>query len=465
MTIHLIGLAATGLASARVLQGRGHTIVAHDRKTAGELAETCAQLADLGVECRLGEEAYRGLEEADLVIPSPGVPPDAPPLRAATARGIPIKAEIEVAGEIARAPILAVTGTNGKTTTVLMLAEICRAFCAETIPAGNLLAGGRQLPLIAAADTAPADAVIVAEVSSFQLEWCHTFRPRVGVITNITADHLDRHRTVEAYVTAKARLLDGQTPEDTAVLNADDPACRALAGRTRGRELWFSRRGPVAAGTWLDEEGRLMAALGGWKIPIAERATLRVPGEHMVENALAAAAAALAVGAAPEAVARALANYPGAPDRMEHVATVAGRDYVNNTMCTNVDAAVRSIEAYDRPVVLIAGGKDKGSDFEPLGETIARRVKWLVAIGADGPRIAESARRAGFDRIRTAGSMEEAVAEAARASDPGDVILLAPACASFDWYRSFEERGRAFKEAVAKLAPDARRQTPDARRQ
>jgi UDP-N-acetylmuramoylalanine--D-glutamate ligase len=187
---------------------------------------------------------------------------------------------------------------------------------------------------------------------------------------------------------------------------------------------------------------------------IGPASILRVPGEHMVENALAAAAAALAVDARPAAVATALAAFQGTPDRLEHVATLDGREFVNNTMCTNVDAAVRSIEAYDRPVVLIAGGKDKGSDFAPLGHTIARRVKRLVAIGADGPRIADSARQAGFDpdRICVATSMEEAVARAAAAADPGDIILLAPACASFDWYHGFEERGRAFKEAVAKLA-------------
>jgi UDP-N-acetylmuramoylalanine--D-glutamate ligase len=453
-------MAATGEASARVLRGRGHTVVAHDRKSAKELGERLSRLAALGVECRVGDDAYRGLEEADLVIPSPGVPADAPPIQEAMARRLPIRAEIEVAGEMARAPILAVTGTNGKTTTVLMLGEMLRAEGREVVIAGNLLAGGRQLPLIAAADGAPESAWIVAEVSSFQLEWCRTFRPRVGVITNITADHLDRHGTVAAYAAAKARLLDAQTPEDAAVLNADNPVTRGLAGRTRGREFWFSRTGPVDRGSWLSEDGRLLARTSQGVVTFGDRAALRVPGEHMVENALAAGAAALSVGVAPEAIARALAEYEGAPDRMEHVATIDGRDFVNNTMCTNVDAAVRSIEAYDRPVVLIAGGKDKGSDFAPLGRAIAAHVRWLVAIGADGPEIIASARRAGFDRISEASSMEDAVAQAARASRPGDVVLLAPACASFDWYNGFDDRGRAFKEAVERLALGSRLSAP-----
>jgi UDP-N-acetylmuramoylalanine--D-glutamate ligase len=461
--IHLIGMAATGVAAARVLRRRGARVVAHDRKPAERLGEAPAQLAALGVECRVGDAAYQGLEQADLVVPSPGVPAHAEVLQAAVARGTPVRSEIDLAWEVARAPILAVTGTNGKTTTVLMLGEILQADGREVWVAGNLLAGGRQLPLIAAADEAGPEAWIVAEVSSFQLEWVRGFRPRVAVITNITADHLDRHGTVAAYVAAKARLLDAQMAEDATVLNADDPATRGLAGRSRGQALWFSRREPVERGTWLsrapDGTGRLMARIAGPEIEIGPASTLRVPGEHMVENALAAAAAALAVGARPASVAAALAAFRGAPDRLEQVATLGGREFVNNTMCTNVDAAVRSIEAYDRPVVLIAGGKDKGSDFSPLGQTIARRVKHLVAIGADGPRIAESAQQSGCDasRISFAASMEEAVARAAAAADPGDVVLLAPACASFDWYNGFEERGRAFKEAVAKLeVPDGR---------
>jgi UDP-N-acetylmuramoylalanine--D-glutamate ligase len=440
-----------------VLRRRGFDVVAHDQKPAERLGETPARLSELGVECRLGERAYEGLEGADRVIPSPGVPADAAVLQAVAARGTPIAAEIEVAWEIAQAPILAVTGTNGKTTTVLMLAEMLRADGREVSVAGNLLAGGQQLPLIAAADTAGPDAWIVAEVSSFQLEWTNGFRPRVAIITNVTADHLDRHGSVAAYVAAKARILDAQTPEDTAVLNHDNAATRDLASRGRARRLWFSGTTPVAAGTWLSANGILTARVDGSEREIGPASMLRVPGRHMVENALAAAVGALAVGVRPSAIAEALSTYRGAADRMELVATLDGCDYVNNTMCTNVDAAVRSIEAYDRPVVLIAGGKDKGSDFAPLAKTIARHVKWLVAIGADGPQIADSARREGFSRISTADSMEEAVSQAALAAAPGDVVLLAPACASFDWYGGFEERGRAFKAAVAKIADGSTR--------
>jgi UDP-N-acetylmuramoylalanine--D-glutamate ligase len=294
----------------------------------------------------------------------------------------------------------------------------------------------------------------VAEISSFQLEWVREFRPKVAVITNITADHLNRHGTVEAYIEAKAHLLDAQTPADFTVLNRDNPATAALMSRARGRLLSFGRSRHDGEGTWAETiEGRrwLRGRLGETVIDLAPADCLRVPGEHTVENALAACAVGMAAGCAPQAIARALAEFPGVPDRLEHVRQIRGVDYVNNTMCTNVDAAIRSIEAYERPVVLIAGGRNKELDFDPLGRAIAERVKALVAIGADGPQIAESARRYGFENIKQAGSMREAVKQASEAAAAGDVVLLAPACASFDWYTSFEARGQDFKAEVARL--------------
>jgi UDP-N-acetylmuramoylalanine--D-glutamate ligase len=350
----------------------------------------------------------------------------------------------------------------------MMLAGMLRAEGRDVQVAGNTLAGGYQVPLIQAADTMPASGWIVAEISSFQLEWVAGFRPRVAIVTNVTADHLNRHGTLEAYLAAKARLVEAQEPGDVGVFNAQNAGSMAIAAQTRARRLLFQRAKPVPCGVWTEPGGALMnqgpvcqgnrrivarleEAGDGGVIEIAPVSALRVPGEHTLENALAATAAALALDVRPESIAAVLIEFPGVPDRMERVAEVGGVEYVNNTMCTNVDAAVRSIEAYDRPVVLIAGGKDKGSDFAPLGRTIARRVKALVAIGDDGSQIAASARAAGFERISDARSMAEAVAQAAAAAAPGDVVLLAPACASFDWYHSFEERGEAFKDAVARL--------------
>jgi UDP-N-acetylmuramoylalanine--D-glutamate ligase len=452
--IGVIGAAATGLAAAPVLARLGARVRVYDARPAGELGEAPAVLSNCA-ELILGNPDYPSIEECDLLVPSPGVPADAPVLRQAVERGTPVLSEIEVAHRIARAPIVAVTGTNGKTTTVLMAAAILKEAGQNVQVAGNTLAGGFQVPLIRAAETMPADGWIVAEISSFQLEWVRGFRPKIAVITNITADHLNRHKTVEAYAAAKARLLEAQTEEDWTVLNLDNEAAAGLVSHARGRLLRIRREAHDGEGAWTEWlEGRrwLRGRLGAGIRNLAPADTLRVPGEHSIENALAACAVGLAAGCAPEAMARALEAFPGVPDRLEHVRGINGVDFINNTMCTNVDAAVRSIEAFDRPVVVIAGGKDKGLDFEPLGRVIAARVKALVAIGADGPRIAESARRHGFRRIQDASSMRQAVRLAAEAAEPGDVVLLAPACASFDWYASFEARGEDFKNEVYLLS-------------
>jgi UDP-N-acetylmuramoylalanine--D-glutamate ligase len=451
--IGVIGAAATGRAAAPVLARLGARVRVYDERPAealGAAVEEISPCADL----RLGDSTYSGIEECELIVPSPGVPADASVLRAAVERDTPVLSEIEVAYRISRAPIIAVTGTNGKTTTVMMTADILRTAGREVQVAGNTLAGGFQVPLIRAAEALPETAWIVAEISSFQLEWVERFRPRVAILTNITADHLNRHGTVEAYAAAKARLLDALTPAEWRVLNLDNPGTAALRERGDGRLLVFSREAPAREGVWTetrDGERWICGRIDGEALELLPTAELPIPGEHTVENAMAACAAALAVGVHPDAMRRALVDFQGVADRLEHVRTLRGVDYVNNTMCTNVDAAVRSIEAYTRPVVLIAGGKGKGLDFDPLGKTIAERVKALVAIGDDGPAIALAARRHGFERIHRATSMAEAVRQAASLAQPGDVVLLAPACASFDWYSSFEARGKDFKEQVRSL--------------
>jgi len=440
-----------------VLSRLGARVRVYDERSAELVGE--AVVAEIGqhAELFLGDPHYSGIEACDLVVPSPGVPANASVLEAAVRRGTPVLSEIEIAYRVASAPIIAVTGTNGKTTTVMLIADLLRADGREVQVAGNTLAGGFQVPLIRAAETVPASGWIVAEISSFQLEWVDRFRPRVAVITNITADHLNRHGTVAVYAAAKARILDAQTPAEWRVLNLDNPGTAELVGRGDGRLLAISRSPHEGEGAWtevVDGERWMRGRVGDQTWGLAPVSELPIPGEHTVENALAACAAALAVGVPPEVLRGALASFGGVADRLERVLTLNGVEYVNNTMCTNVDAAVRSIEAYERPVVLIAGGKDKGLDFDPLGRVIAERVKALVAIGDDGPQIAEAARRHGFERIDRATSMAEAVDLAAGLAEPGDVVLLAPACASFDWYTSFEARGRDFKAQVRRLAGD-----------
>jgi UDP-N-acetylmuramoylalanine--D-glutamate ligase len=454
--VALIGMAATGLAAARVLVRRGAVVSAHDPKPAEALGDTLSQLRDLGVSCFAGDGAYTGIDAAQLVVPSPGVPMDAPVLQAAVARSQPVLAEIEVAWQIARAPMVGVTGTNGKTTTVFLTAAMLAAAGRDAQVCGNTLAGGFQVPLIQAADEAPADRLLIAEISSFQLEWVRRFRPRVAIVTNITADHLNRHGTVEAYREAKARLLDGQGSNDWAVLNLHDEGSRGLHRRGAARRLWFSRCREVDQGAFLRGPERMIVVReGDREAEVGPAAELPLPGAHNLENVLAAAAAAFALGARPEAIRAALLAFSGVPDRLERVGVFGGVDWINNTMCTNVDAAVRSMEAYERPLIVIAGGRDKGSDFDPLGRALARRAKRLVAIGTDGPQIAAAAQAHGLTDISEASSMQEAVRQAAAAAAPGDVVLLAPACASFDWYSSFEERGRDFRRCVEQLAKES----------
>jgi UDP-N-acetylmuramoylalanine--D-glutamate ligase len=456
-TVALIGMAATGLAAARALVGRGARVTAHDAKPAAELGDTLARLQALGVNCLVGDKAYWGVEDAELVVPSPGVPREAPVLQAAVLRGQPVLAEIEIAWRISRAPIVGITGTNGKTTTVFLVAAMLKAAGIDAQVCGNTLAGGFQVPLIEAADTAPPERVLVAEISSFQLEWVQRFQPKAAIVTNITVDHLNRHGTVDAYREAKARLLDAQTPDDWAVLNAHDAGSRLLHERGAARRLWFSRLREVEQGAFLRDDGQtIVVRAADREAEVGPAAEIGLPGPHNLENALAAAAAAFALGAQPDAIRAALRDFPGVPDRLERVATVDGVQWINNTMCTNVDAAVRSMEAYEQPLIVIAGGKDKGSDFDPLGRALAARAKRLVAIGVDGPVIAAAARQHGMTAVSEAGSMSEAVRQAAEAAAPGDVVLLAPACASFDWYSGFEERGRDFRQCVERLAAERR---------
>src|SRR5262249_12317968 len=283
-TIALIGMAATGLASARALVRRGAIVIAHDPNPPEGLADTLAQLCGLGVTCRTGDEAYSGIEAAELIIPSPGVAKDAHVLQQAVSRRQPIMAEIELAWRISSAPIVGITGTNGKTTTVFMTAGMLKSCDRDARICGNTLASGFQVPTGQAADEAMADQKLAAEISSFHLEWARGFRPNVAVITNITVDHLNRHGTVEAYREAKARLLDAQGPGDWAVLNLHDEGSRDLVSRGGGRRLWFSRDREVEQGAFLRGPERLLVVrVGEQEAQVGPVAELRVPGEHNVE--------------------------------------------------------------------------------------------------------------------------------------------------------------------------------------
>lgn len=448
--VAVIGLAGTGLAVAEVLTALGAEVIIYDRKSEVDLGEAVVRVRSLGAAVVAGTDDV-DTSGIDLLVPSPGVPANAPSIVRALESGVEVISEIELAYQLARAPIVAVTGTNGKTTTTILIGRIFQAAGREVHIAGNVAAGDIKKPLVRAAFEASDSAVIAAEVSTFQLEWIKHFRPRVAVLTNVTSDHLDRHGSIEEYARLKARIFENQTADDWAVVNAENSISADLVPRLSAKVLTFARRSPVAEGAFVSGQD-LVVRLNGVERIVCSRSDIPLRGEHNVENILAAACAASAMGCEPESIRSAVRAFRPVEHRLEPVAVVDGVEYINNSMCTNVDAAVRSIEAIEQPQIVIAGGRDKGSDFTPLGEAFKRRVKHAVLIGADADRIEEAARRAGFEAVSKAGSLREAVDIARSLAVPGDVVVLTPACASFDMFDSFEHRGLVFKQIVDDIA-------------
>jgi UDP-N-acetylmuramoylalanine--D-glutamate ligase len=460
--VAVIGLAATGLATARVLRDLGATVCIYDGKPEVGLApERVAAARNLGEGVTLSlNNAPIDWEHTDLVIPSPGVPRAAAPLVQALQRGIPVLGEIEAAYRIARAPILAITGTNGKTTTTALLGAICRESGRTTSVAGNIAEdAGVRLPLIEAAALTPEDGVIVAEISSFQLEWVSRFRPRVAAWLNIANDHLDRHKDFDEYARAKARLFAAQESSDTAVLNADDDAVVRYGQSIGAGERWmFSVRERVAKGTYLDGETLSAVREDGSSLALMRREEVPLPGLHNVANVLAASAMALAFGIEPSVIRRAVQNFPGVAHRLETVSTIDGVRYINNSMCTNPAAVAASLEAAgERPVVAIAGGKHKGGDLSQMVSALHERTRSIILIGESAPEIGQAlgqeTQRAGSGPdVAYAATLEKAVERAASVAVAGDTVMLIPGCASFDMFTGFEHRGQVFRDAVRALS-------------
>jgi UDP-N-acetylmuramoylalanine--D-glutamate ligase len=447
--ISVIGLARTGLAVADVATKLGARVVIYDRKPAADLADAIADARRIGADAR-ADDASIDLDNTDLLVPSPGVPRTLPVLMDAQARGIEVISEIELAYRISPAPIIAITGTNGKTTTTILTAHMLAADGRETFIAGNVAAGDIKLPLISAAHKAGPDSVIVAEISTFQLEWIAGFRPRIAALLNVTSDHLDRHADINEYAALKARIFENQGPDDYAIINAENPVTAALAPELRGHVLRFARLSEVEEGAFV-RGSDLIVRLDGRETVVCSKFDIPLRGEHNVENVLAASCAALAFGARPESIRQAVREFRPVEHRLEPVAVIDGVEYINNSMCTNVDAAVRSVEAISEPQIVIAGGKDKGSDYRALGEAFKRKARHVILIGADADLIHRATSEAGFDAITRAGSVQEAVEIARSMALPGDVVVLTPACASFDMFSSFEHRGQVFKDAVRSL--------------
>jgi UDP-N-acetylmuramoylalanine--D-glutamate ligase len=447
--VTVVGLARSGVAACKALLACGASVVASDRAPTERLSPGARDLEPLGVRLETGGHRRESFLAADLIIVSPGVPTELPLLAEAEGRGIPLWGEVELAARLTPARFLGVTGSNGKSTTTSLLGAMLEAAGLPTVVAGNI---GTALCEVVPGLT-PAHWV-VAELSSFQLETIRTFRPHVALLLNLAPDHLDRYADLPAYYAAKARIFGNQTADDVAVLNADDPETLRWAEGIRARSLFFSRTRSVEDGGCV-EQGSLVLRRAGRSEPICGTDEVRIRGLHNLENALAAAVAAAAVGAPPAALARASREFPGLPHRLELVGELDGVRYINDSKGTNVGAVVKSLESFAAGVILIAGGKDKGGEFAPLRPLAASRVKMLLLLGEAGPKI--RAQLAGACPMEDVPSMEAAVARGAALGAAGDTVLLSPACASFDMFQHFEHRGDVFREAVQALI--ARRQT------
>jgi UDP-N-acetylmuramoylalanine--D-glutamate ligase len=440
----VVGLGRSGVASALFLKSRGARVTVSDSKTEDQLRNEIPVLLDHGIAVETGGHGDRTFQNQDLIVVSPGVPVDAQPLAQARALGEQVIGEIELASEFLFGPIVAITGSNGKTTTTTLVGKILANGGVKTMVGGNI-----GTPAITLAAEATPETAIVLEVSSFQLETIRSFRPKIAVVLNVTPDHLDRHRTFQAYVDAKARVFENQQPEDFAVLNADDPTCVDLAHRSRAQVFWFSRKREVEQGAFV-RKGEIFIRRNGAEHAVMPVAEVPLKGAHNVENVLAAICAGDLMGCEPDSIRTTVHDFKAVEHRLEFVATVRGVDYYNDSKATNVDATIKALESFPANIHLILGGKDKGSDYTVLNELLRARVKRVYTIGAAAEKIHSHIK--GATDIVSAGNMEAAVKHASASSQPGDIVLLAPACASFDQFQNYEHRGRVFKELVGNLS-------------
>jgi UDP-N-acetylmuramoylalanine--D-glutamate ligase len=438
----VVGLARTGVVTALFSAGYGATVTATDERPETDLQETAAKLRAAGVTLEFGGHRAESFLEQDLIVVSPGVPAKLPELELARARGTPVWSEIELAWRFLRGKLIAITGSNGKTTTTSLVAHILQTAGIPTLIGGNI-----GTPLLALVENSMDTTVTVAEISSFQLETIEKFRPEIGLLLNLTPDHLDRHASFDEYALAKMRMFENQLERDIAILNADDPEITKRMP-AKPHIFWFSRQKRVAAGTFLRDE-QIFFRDEGSEVALARRDEIPLRGEHNVENVLAACAAAYLAGADPAAIANGIKTFKGVEHRLEFVAEVSGVQFYNDSKATNVDAAVKAIEAFPGPLIVILGGKDKGSPYTPLRALLRERGRLVILIGAAADKIAEDLGDAA--PVTNAGTLDRAVLLAMQSAQPGDTVLLAPACASFDQFENYEQRGRAFKELVAKL--------------
>lgn len=440
-TVLVVGMAKSGISAARLLLQLGARVVLHDRKTADNFEVN--ELLAAGAENAMGCDPAAAAQAADVLVLSPGVPTKQPFIEAAAAAGKPVISEIELGYQTSEADFVCISGTNGKTTTTALTGEIFKNGGRSTYVLGNI-----GVPICdRSLCTRPGD-VVVAEVAALQLETIDTFRPRAAALLNVTEDHMDRFGTMEYYTHCKMREFENQGEGDFAVLNWDDPITRAQAEHIHSRLLWFSRREQPGEGAFI-EDGNIIFIMNGRRELICPADQVAIPGAHNLENALAAVCLARAMGVGAGEIAFTLHTFPGVEHRIEFVREVDGVRYINDSKGTNPDATIKAIEAMKAPTVLILGGYDKQSEFDGLFAAFTENIKTVVLLGATREKLLVAAKKAGFDDVRLAGSFEEAVEMARRAAPEGGNVLLSPACASWDMFDNFEQRGEVFKKIVA----------------
>ncbi|HBT20113.1 MAG TPA: UDP-N-acetylmuramoyl-L-alanine--D-glutamate ligase [Peptococcaceae bacterium] len=440
----VVGAGKTGTACAHFLNQMGARVTLADIKKDIEMKEVLEKFKDTPVVVKTG--GYPDVDgSTDLVIVSPGVPLDVLPIKQAHEKGIPVWSELELAFRMFNAPVIAVTGTNGKTTTTALIGAMFEDAGKPVVIAGNI-----GIPLIEKVSEITSHHVVVVEVSSFQLECIETFKPKMGIVLNLTPDHLDRHGTLENYARAKERIFLNQSQGDFSILNYDDPRVKKMSQSTKGEVIFFSIKHTLEQGAYLFEN-KIYLALGDRAVPVIDRKDIFIKGEHNVQNALAAVLAGAVMGLEIESMSSTLKTFKGVPHRLEFVDEIDGVKYINDSKGTNPDASIKALLAFDEPIVLIAGGRNKGSDFSQFAEIVKEKARAVVLLGEAADEIYSALKEKGFYEIYKENTLEEAVYRAGKIARPGEVVLLSPACASWDMFKSYEERGDLFKSLVASL--------------
>lgn len=448
-TVLTVGAGRSGIEAARFLLGCGASVILSDSQKREALEPGVSGLLESAagfsgkLTLELGGNRNESFAECDLVVVSPGVPLSLPFFAISRKAGIPVIAEIELAGRHLKGKILGITGSNGKTTTTTLAAELLAGAGLKARAAGNI-----GTPLIQFAENSTIEDIYVVELSSFQLEAIHEFRPFAATILNLTPDHLDRYPGFDDYIAAKQRIFMNQRSDDFAVLNADDPRVAAMAAHVSSKVLLFSRTKEVSIGAFV-RNGRVIFRDEQGEKDLFPVSAVGLKGAHNLENVMAASLLALVAGAPQESLEENIRKFRGVEHRIEHVADIDGVQYFNDSKATNTDAAVKSLEAFPGNILLIAGGRDKAGDFTTLRRTVGEKVKHLIVIGEAAEKLRKAL--AGSTEISDAKSMREAVALCHEKARPGDTVLLAPACASFDMFQNYEHRGRVFKESVYAL--------------